>query len=709
MAIILKEKINTERALYLLGLDEDDYAKEVWNKQNDWQGEKEMSKETYCRLSYNWIRMMVENEGEYNVKYTFSRKMKDDGRMYVDGKFGVPQCKKNLRGFLCDDFYLDYDMKNAHPCILRYILKTYYECDFEKDFPAFNDYINNRDRFIRESKLDKTDILTLMNDSKYGDTSCSTQAQWIDKEFKEIQKIIYTLPEPLQKYARYKEMDLGKNRLGKFMNKLLVIFENKILQEIVQHFKDEGKEVSSLIYDGLHLLKEWGDQTEIMNQISEKYGVVWDIKEFDSTIKNTDRFQNYNPEHGHPPAYEAKSYKKVKERLEKTCFFIRDTAEYGMETKTGYNVYSKAQFQDVTASYIFESGKRGFPEEFRIFHKWQEDPERRTYEKIDFIPNLDECPEDVYNTFTGFTYGNYDMVDFDYKPQAIEIFKKQISRLVNHEEHVLEYFINYFAHMFQKPYENPEICLVIKSREGLGKDLLTGLLFKLLGNGLAFKTGEARDIFGNFNKCIKNRLLIQLNEMSGKDGFEYKDKIKHFITAENITIQEKGKNHYDQSNYARWIFCTNNLTPIELKADSRRFVVVSAQPVVPKKEEFADFIEMLNDEDSLYTLSSFLFERDISDFNIREIPVTKIAKEMAKANVSPVYLYLDEILKDDYYKELLDGEYENYNENVCFNVSTFKTMFQFFCKENELQFANIPTKVYYALMNEIGISKVKLR
>ena len=91
-----------------------------------------------------------------------------------------------------------------------------------------------------------------------------------------------------------------------------------------------------------------------------------------------------------------------------------------------------------------------------------------------------------------------------------------------------------------------------------------------------------------------------------------------------------------------------------------------------------------------------------------EDPQSIIAKEMAKANTSPVYLFLDDILENDKYKEMFEGDYETYNKQECFNLTSFKNQYKIFCIENDLSFLHIPTKVYYALMNEIGICNAKI-
>lgn len=712
MTVVHKERIDLDRAEYLIRLPPTAYKSQVWNDQNDWKGEKGWEVDAYCKSSITWLKQLIELGGEKEVKYRPSKKMQTDGRLYIEDKFGVSQCKKNLRGFLCSPFYKDYDMCNAHPTILKHLLVAYYDVDFETEYPVFNEYLINREEFLIDSQLTKKQVLIYMNgDKNVKYKGVNVAAMRICKEFKAIQIRVYDLPPDLQKFGGFKLLDTGKNKYARFMNKLLVIIENQILQEVREYYEKQYPQetpVSSLIFDGFHMSKELPDQTEVLNQISDKYGVKWAIKEFDDSIEKCPAFQRFDPDSERPPEYVRTDYAFIKEQLEENCFFIMEGAEYGVETKRGYRIYDKGKFQTLAAPYIFQSHSKGYMEEHRIFYKWEEDKNRRKYDRIDFVPDLDKCPEDVYNTFKGFAYSDYNELDFSHKQEAIDLFKKQISILANHEEHVVEYFINYFAHMFQKPCENPGICLVLKSREGWGKDILTTTLNTLMGNNMGYKTGDAKHIFGSFNTPIKNKLLIQLNELSGKDGFGYKDTIKDFITADSVTINEKGKNQYQQTNYARWIFCTNNLTPIELKTDSRRFVVVSAQHQKPPREHFEAYLKMLDCQESLYTLAEYLCEKDLTMFDPRQIPVTAIAKDMAIANTSPIYLFLNEILTDDKYKEMFEGEYDEIYGKKCFAVTPFRNLYQQFCLEAELQFQQISTKVFYALMNEIGIKKTKL-
>jgi hypothetical protein len=58
--------------------------------------------------------------------------------------------------------------------------------------------------------------------------------------------------------------------------------------------------------------------------------------------------------------------------------------------------------------------------------------------------------------------------------RTCEIFIKQFWYLSGKNNGVLEYFLNYFAHMVQKPGEQPGTALVVKGKQGIGKNITLG-------------------------------------------------------------------------------------------------------------------------------------------------------------------------------------------------------------------------------------------
>ena len=707
MALILEEQIDLDRASWAYNLTDEEFEDVLWDDTYEAKGEKEMSKETHLREIKKCLKLHLESGAPVKVKYNYSKNMKTEGRLFVNG-YGLAKMKRIARGFFCSKFYNDYDMKNAHPTILRYIMKTFYKEDFETEYPKFNHYITKREEFLELSGLNKDFVFKLLN-AHYDRKLKNKYAKALNVEFIRIQnKLYYELPPSLQKYSIHKKENID-NKEGKFINAIMNVFECKILLEVYEYYKikyPEEKHVASLIFDGLHLSKTLPNQTEILNEITKDYGVMWSIKEFNNEIENSELYLNSDPP-AYGDLYQPKNYDAVKKKFEETHFMVRQPLSFVELKGDSYYVYRPTDFQYAVGHYKFIDTAKGKCDEVSIFNRWVQDENKREYEKLYFHPSLEGCPPDVFNTFKGFTYRDYHEVDFEQKQDAIDLFKKQISILVNHEEHVVEYFINYFADMFQRPLEVPGVALIMKSDEGWGKDLLTDLLGKLLGEELMLKTEDMGIVFSRFNSAIKNKMLIHLNELTAKDGFGNKDSLKGKITAPILNIEEKGKEPYKQPNYARWMAATNNLTPIEVKADSRRYCIVQADPVKPSREYFKSFVKMMKDKDSLYSIMEYLMTKDLTDFEPRSnFPDTEVAKSMKYRNTAFVYFFMNHLVNNDNYKEVFSNDDCIIKANqIIIKKGVFKREYENYCIENVYAWQNVSwSKSVDPLLHAIGVT-----
>ena len=87
----------------------------------------------------------------------------------------------------------------------------------------------------------------------------------------------------------------------------------------------------------------------------------------------------------------------------------------------------------------------------------------------------------------------------------------------------VDYINKYIAHIIQYAHINPESCLLFKSNQGFGKDLLINYIEKMIGVKYVCRTEDVDDIFGKFNSVIKDKILLQFNELEGKDGIMIKE------------------------------------------------------------------------------------------------------------------------------------------------------------------------------------------
>lgn len=696
----ISESICIPNAKYLLSLP-DDKLKGLIRVDYQENGEKSIwNPDTYFKRMKIWLNLMVKfYNGTHNPEYKYSKSLVNYGRLYVD-KFGVQSLQRHFRAFLTNDLYNDYDMVNCHPTILLYLTKKYFP---KTDLQYLKLYVNKRNEFLKQYKINKIDVLVSINSKKSFNTKNVVLAK-LDREFKTIQNLFFdNTPKDLKKYEVHKHNNKN-NPKGGFLNTLLTIIENDILQGVISHF--ESHEISTIMFDGLFIIKELNINNTLkkLNDLTfKKFGIKWshkipeDIIQIDEgIIINEDEFN--------------KDYKTIKPIFEKTNFIIQNPFSYGNEWEHNgekrFNLKNKGDFKDLNNHFMCENVVKGQIQEVEFFNLWLKDNDKRTYKKIDFIPknNIDK---NIYNTFSGF---NFEEFNDDIETIDIQPFINHIGVLVNNEQESIDYLLNYLAHLIQKPYERPRIALLFKSKQGYGKDLFINFIEKMLGSQYIGRVSDLNnELFGQFNPILKNNLVLQLNELEGKHGFENKEKLKVLITAEEVSINDKNDKKYQQSNYSRVIICSNNLTPIQITDDDRRYVVFQAQDKKPNSNYFNNLVSYLNNDTFIYSLYKYLKFRDISNISLtNDRPMTSAYNNMKDGQTNNFYEYLN--LFTDNYNDVK----KRYN-NILFNNSTNtmlippSTLIKDYKRylNNNFYDTNIKNTFINAMMLELNVNKIE--
>jgi len=617
------EKVNLNKAKYLYKLDHDTLISEMYDPQEVNEDGHAWSVDTYIKQLKRFLKRIILKGGTLQQKYKYSSRLGNCGRIYVKG-FGIQSLQAKIRGFLCDGIYKDYDMKNAHPTILKYVLKEH----FNYESKLLNSYINKRQQYLDKYKCNKKQILICMNSDKIMKSS-NILINDIDKEFKKIQKLLW---EKEDFYPEYKD-DKKRNKKGSFLNTICCIYENNILQKIA-----ENEKLAVPMFDGF-FLDQFDEGIEIdsdeivktLNKYTEEYGIIWDKKEHNKDI-NIDEdllLTDDNPS----------DYFGMKLQFEDQFFMIEEPLMFGKESEKDHYFYNKADFNTLTTdwSYSVMDEEGGFQDK-PFFIEWLKDKNKRKYKRVDFLPNfnIEDIPENIYNTFKGFEVE----ADSDEIEADIQYFLDHLLLLSNSNIEVQQYLIKYLAHMIQKPQELPEVAILLRSQQGVGKDALIDFMEKIIGQDYVYRTENCEDLFGSFNPCLKNKLIIQLNELQGKDGFHNKEKIKNLITTKRVNINEKGIKQYSLTNYSRLFIFSNNLTPIEIPADDRRWMVIKCGN--PKNREYYNKLyKLYNDEAFIQSLYSYFKNYELKKFDPKtERVITDVYQSMQEQQTHPLYKYL---------------------------------------------------------------------
>ena len=614
------ETVNLERVAYLNSLtdlqlktiayDADEFAGidgETWN----WKG--------YCFQLRSYFKQVIAGgSNEYQVSY----KKSTNNRMYLDKMGGIQILQRHIRGFVCDGEMTDYDMKNCHPVLAKYL------CDKHKIYcPMLTNYCNNReDCWIKMNPLidskeelkirGKIGVLVKMNTDKVGGKG------WLKSFSQEMYEIKIAI---LDKEPSQLSTNLV-NPLSSQFNKLLCHYENELLQSAIA-----DNNCCVPMYDGF-LSKEQVD-LDWLNKLGKKYGITWCVKEHSKKIKLPDDWSMNDVD---------KDYTAAKRIFEKSNAFINIPVGIMRRNCNGWSLIDIKSFKDIYSFMPHFIDDRGQRNKFTTI--WLQDPDRLTYEMRDFYPhNKNPCKlaDNVFNTFTPFN-----RIDAPVSPNSQDYINNYVKPLIlelcEANPEMAEYLENRISHKIQYPEVLSEVMVIMKGRSGNGKDTLVSLIEKIMNNpDYTLRTGDAENIFGKFNSGLTNKLVCQLNEQSDAKAIEFLERMKDLSTAVTINIQQKGKDIWPMRNCLDVYIVSNNNRPVVVGEDDRRcFLIKTTDKYQQDASFFKPFWDGMEDEGIMNGVFKYFNDRDITGFKPREFPKGVLYEDLQADNVKPIYKFV---------------------------------------------------------------------
>ena len=255
-------------------------------------------------------------------------------------------------------------------------------------------------------------------------------------------------------------------------------------------------------------------------------------------------------------AFRKEQFEQSHVKLRNPCRFLR-IAEDGITQLLG-----PAELRHIYGSEM--CGGKSFIE------TWMADPEIFTCERMEFKPRQEATPGN-YNLWTDYAI---EPVQGDWSP-----VKELMWDLSGHKQDIYDYFEKYFAHLFQKPYEKPEVMIILSSPdEGVGKDTIADYVIgPILGDKYYFSsTSHEDEVFGRFQSHLRTTLFLKLEEMERDCCHKNNDKLKGWITCAKRDFEEKGvPKSAPLTSYVRLFGTTNDPCPVVLTKDFRRYLLVN--------------------------------------------------------------------------------------------------------------------------------------
>lgn len=302
---------------------------------------------------------------------------------------------------------------------------------------------------------------------------------------------------------------------------------------------------------------------------------------------------------------------------------------------------------------------------------WFKDLQILTYKKLDFAPPGSNIDNNCFNLYQGLYIENI----LDSSDESIDIFTNHINLLCGKELKSKNYCINYLAHMLQFPGIKPRTSMVFISDQGVGKNVFfENFANKILGNKYLLQTADQENVFGRFNMA-NQKLMILVDEASGKDSFFNSEKIKNKICCETILFEKKGVDKIVLKDFARYLFFSNNDTPVKISLSDRRFTVFKCSNDKRNNTKyFKALIKSFNNTNLVRSFYNYLMDIDLSDFDpVNDRPKTEIYQELQKVNIPVVGRYLVNTLYHKNKNKQITGKdlylhFDNFYQSNGFNL-----------------------------------------
>jgi len=614
------EKYDTRDIKYLLSLSIDE-----WDANFPLTDGKKWGKVNYNTYRKYLTKMTKQKTTTHNYHYG-QKGERTEGRLYCnDG--GLQRLARPIREFVCRNHYIDVDISNCFPSIL---CQLYKENGFNP--VCLDEYCKDRKATFKKYNFTKSDFNAFMNIDKP-----KTKNEFLLKIQKEKE---YLLPQLLDKYPVYQPKPNAKNPLSARIWYIIDMYENRILQHIISDYKD----IAFPLYDGFLLSKDEPFNIDDVNEKCKEFNIKWCVKPIKAN-NPPDDFKEVDVDADNNEAYELYKNKWEETRaVLKNPFCLIEFDDNGL-------VYMKAG--DASNFYKNRTYKKllddGGAKKTEFFPEWWKDENRLEYDSINWRPytDIDTTANNQYNSFKPF---KRNLLERDYwttsGKRLIEMTQQLMAELsggLEDEEDAAIYFHNYISHIFQYPQIRPDVAVVMKGSQGVGKDTITQIINDIMGRGYYYKTGKMDDIFGNFNDIIDEKLILQFNEVDGKNAVENQELLKDFITAEKVPIRKKFYAIRSAENFIRLFIISNNETPVLLETKDRRyFVIKSTDAICQDKIFFDEIYKLLKNDENLDCLYSYFMSVPLDDFKIKTIPKTKAYNDLQVDNIKPIYRYLRE-------------------------------------------------------------------
>ncbi len=195
------------------------------------------------------------------------------------------------------------------------------------------------------------------------------------------------------------------------------------------------------------------------------------------------------------------------------------------------------------------------------------------------------------------------------------------------EPALYDYVRHYCAHLVQRPWERPEVALILRGGQGTGKNTFVDTLGALVKRHFR-QVNSTDQLTGRFNGHMKGVILLHANEASWGGNKSERGKLKAMVTDATLPVEMKGHDIIDVDNYLRLIVSSNEEWPVPIDMDDRRFLVLDVSATYQQNQVFFAELHQQMDNGGRAALMHDLMAVDLTRFAPRNKPASPFGADM---------------------------------------------------------------------------------
>jgi hypothetical protein len=290
----------------------------------------------------------------------------------------------------------------------------------------------------------------------------------------------------------------------------------------------------------------------------------------------------------------------------------------GMEESPVHDGCQVPVFQTIADFIAFHAVPRKLDKaigrEVGIGRWWVGQPGRRQYEGIVYAPGDTSNPTKL-NLWAGFAC--------EAREGDCSLYLKHLrDNICSENQEHYEYLENWMARAVQQPGRSGEVAVVLRGKEGTGKGVLAKIFGGLFGPHFRHVL-HAKHLTGHFNSHLQHCSLLYADEafFAGDRGHE--SILKGLITEETMLIEPKGLDPFAVRNCIHLVMSSNSDWVVPAGADARRYFMLDVSDAQKQRSEYFRAIAEQMDSGGREALLHYLLTRDLSAFDVRQVPQTE--------------------------------------------------------------------------------------